>query len=160
MKTNKKKILEILENVLIFVAVVLIVGNKISEYKSKKEVKFDENAKYYFDIFIDRYEQDEYEIYSFDAYYLEDVKEWYFHVRYTYYSSEGNEWCKIDEVAHFTPGINIECKAVIVDEYEEVNNELTNVQGFQRAKKAGKHKSYTDEDIEKLLKDAYNKRGR
>ena len=47
-----------------------------------------------------------------------------------------------------------------MDEFEEVNNELLNVQGFSHAKKAGKKKSYTAEEIEKLLKDAYNRKGK
>lgn len=121
--------------------------------RDKKKVTFEDNGKLYFKLFANTFDEDEYEFHSLDAYYLEDTQTYYYNGKYKAYIVLEGKWCEIDEVNYGRYKVfdNMYCRSW--DElygYEDVDKE------FERAMREGIHKSYTKEEIEKLLEEAYN----
>lgn len=150
-RINKKKLFTLIA---IFM-VLLIIGGiifYILHNKNKEEVSFEENDKLYFAKFAELYEQDEYEFYSLDAYYLEDTQMYYYNAKYKAYISIEDAWYDIDQIYYGAKQkfYNMYCRSW--DQlygFEEVDKE------FERAKKEGIHNTYTKEEINKLLEEAY-----
>ena len=110
-----------------------------------QRVSFDENDKLYFKMFANTYEQDEYEFYSLDAYYLRDTETYYYNAKFKGYTESDDTWSDIDEVCYGRIGkfYNTYCRSW--DDlygFEEVDKE------FERAKAEGVHKTYTTQEIE------------
>ncbi len=140
--------------VIAFLSILLIVIGVAGYYMQKVEkISFEDNGKMYFKIFADTYNQNEYEFYSLDAYYLEDSNMYFYNGKFKGYTSFDDTWSDIDQVCYGKNKYfdNMYCRSW--DElygYEDVDKE------FERAMREGIHKSYTKEEIEKLLEEAYN----
>lgn len=149
--TRRKKIY-----VAIAFLIILLIVSGVARYLVQKKIErvsFDENAKLYFYIFADTYNQNEYEFYSLDAYYLEDSNMYFYNGKFKGYTSIDDTWSDIDQVCYGENKYfdNMYCRSW--DElygFEDVDKE------FERAMREGIHKSYTKEEIEKLLEEAYN----
>ena len=48
--------------------------------------RFEDNAKLYFKMFVDTYEEDEYEFYSLDAYYFMDIGMYFYNAKFKAYN--------------------------------------------------------------------------
>lgn len=70
----------------------------------KVRKRFEDNAKLYFKMFADTYEEDEYEFYSLDAYYFMDTGMYYVNGKYKAYSELEDEWIDIDQVVYGAKG--------------------------------------------------------
>ena len=146
---NKKKCLIIV----IFIMILIVVGIVWHIMQKEENVSFEDNGKMYFNIFADTYKQNEYEFYSLDAYYLEDSNMYFYNGKFKGYTSFDNTWSDIDQVCYGKNKYfdNMYCRSW--DElygFEDVDKE------FERAMREGVHKSYTKEEIEKLLEEAYS----
>lgn len=144
-----------IKRIIICIVAILIVFAFVVVYKifNREEISFSENDKLFFDMFVNQFEQDEYEFYSLDAYYLEDEKEFYYNAKYKCYSSVDDTWYEIDEVTYgsLNKFYNSYCLSWDdLQDFEEVNKE------FQRARKEGIHKTYTSDEIEEFLKEAHH----
>ncbi len=116
---------------------------------SKKDV-FEENNTIFFQHLLNRLEQDEVDIYSVDAYYLDN---WYYYrVSYSYVSPLTAEWQDI-ELVYFG---NFQ-----VDRY--FNPNWTNWAGLEQyrdsyyaAVEKGEHKSFSQEEIKQYVESFYS----
>lgn len=148
--TNKKKLYI---GIALFM-VILIIGGSVFLFLHK-QVSFEENDKLYFKMFANTYEQDEYEFYSLDAYYLEDTQMYYYNAKFKGYSSIDDTWYDVDEVAYGRIQKFFNSYCLSWDElygFEEENKE------FERAQKEGIHKTYTKDEIKEFLDKAYKEK--
>ena len=147
--TKKRKICIIS----VLVVIVLSIGGVIWYFMQDKEnVSFDSNDKLFFSIFADMYEPGEYEFYSLDAYYLKDTQMYYYNAKFKGYTAIDDTWSDIEQVCYgrIDKFNNMYCRSW--DElygFEETDKE------FERAQIEGVHKTYTKQEIEDFLKEAY-----
>lgn len=136
-------------------AILVIIGALCIYYFVKDDkISFEANESEFFKQFADLYKTDEeYEFYSLDAYYLEDIDEVYFNAKYKAYSPAEDKWYDIDEVMYGSLGHFENSYCLSWDQlygFDSVDKD------FKRAQKEGIHKSYSKEEIERLLEEAYN----
>ena len=148
-KTGNKKLIVIIGIIAVLVCIV-VVG--IGFNHVFKEVSFSENEELYFKMFVDTFDEGGYEFYSLDAYYLMDTGMIYYNGKYKAYIEIEDKWYDVDEVVYGNKGI-------IYSKYCRSWDQLYGFEGidedFERAKEEGMHKEYTKEEIEELLKEAY-----
>ena len=146
----------IIENAVMLVAIFLMNVVVLSGclFIRNKEVTFENEEKEFFKQFVDTYEsEEEYEFYSLDAYYLEDIDKVFFNAKYKGYSPADDTWYEIDEVMYGSIGHLENSYCLSWDDlygFESVNED------FQRAKVEGTHKAYSENEIKELFEEAYN----
>lgn len=143
--------------VIIIIASILIIAIivGVSFLWLKGKVSFDANDKEFFRQIALVYEEDEYQLHSLDAYYLSDTKTFFYNAKYTSYSPIDEKWYDVDEVKYGTIGKfhNFYCLSWdSLHGFEGVNEE------FKQAVKEGVHKTYTQEELQKLLDTAYKEK--
>lgn len=126
--------------------------------KSMGKVSFETNDKEFFRQFVSLYENDdEYEFYSLDAYYLEDTRTFFYNAKYKSYSPIDDTWYEVDEVRYGSMGHFENSYCLSWDElygFDEVDKE------FKQAQKEGIHKTYTQDEINTLFEVAYQEQGK
>ncbi len=93
------------------------------------------------------------EVLTLDAYYLETEDKVFYNIKYRMYFEADRTWYEVDQVKYGVNGEWINAYCLSWDQlygYEDVNAV------FERAKKEGVHKTYTKEEIEKRLAEAYD----
>lgn len=138
----------------IVVAIIIIGVISLLIYR-KYKVSFELNDKAYFNMFTNSFEQGECEFKSLDAYYLRDTRTYYYNAKYTFYEEIEGKWCDVDEVAYGSIGHfeNMYCLSWdTLHGFDEVDKE------FKRAVKEGVHKTYTEEEIQEMLEEAYQEK--
>ena len=150
-------------NILISLIIILIVACIFVFFlfhEREKKYSFDEIEKDWFTRFNFTYpNSDEYEINSLDVYCIEDdnlpqVVNYYVHAKFKAYNNfpefDMVGWDEIDEVSYGRNG-HIEVSYCLswdnINGFESINED------FNKAIKEGYHKSYTQEEIEKLIEE-------
>ncbi len=144
----KKKI------IIVSVLVVLALAELVFVLMRSRANIFDVNDERFFYFFENSNEPGEYEVYSLDAYYLEEEKEYFYNVKYSLYIPSLDEWSDIDEVLFGNYGMfhNFYCL-----NWDDLDGFVEAKARFNRAKKEGIHKTYTMEGIEAGLAAARDK---
>lgn len=155
-KTNKKRNRIILITILVL---CLVVVGVIAVYFLTKddEVSFEANDKRFFRNMADLCEPSDIQIKSVDAYFLKDKDHplgglYYYNFKYNLLVMD--EWCEIDEVI-YGPYANINGTFCFNWDDSELEHCQDEIKEFEKAKKEGIHNTYTDEEIEKLMKEAF-----
>ena len=128
-----------------------VIGGIIINYIYGKAA-FSKNEKLFFQMFANTYDEGEYEFYSLDAYYLMDTGYVFYNAKYKAYIELEDKWVDVDEVVYGRKGKfdNKYCRSWDdLNGFEDIDKE------FERTVKEGRHKEYTQEEIEKLLNEAY-----
>ena len=149
-KKTGKKALIVIVGIIAFLVCINVCGMVIMHIY--KEKAFDANEELYFKMFANTYDEGEYEFYSLDAYYLIDTGLVFYNGKFKAYIELEDKWVDVDQVVYGTRGNveNMYCRSwEDLYEFEEIDKE------FQRTIEDGMHKEYTKEEIEELLKEAY-----
>ena len=146
--TSKKKLIII--GIIAVLACNIIGGIIINFFMGKSA--FSKNEKLYFEMFANTYDEGEYEFYSLDAYYLLDTGLIFYNAKYKAYIELEDKWVDVDEVVYGR-------KDKFENKYCRSWDDLNGFEGidkeFERTVKEGRHKEYTQEEIEELLEEAY-----
>ena len=148
-KMERKKYLIIAVVVTIATAIAVIATLKL--FKSD-EIKYEESDKAFARTFTGICEPGKYEIKSLDVYYSEDTGTYYYNIKYKLYVDLNKKWEDIDEVMYGPYGKIHNMYCLSWDDlsgFEDINEE------YKETKKNGVHKTYTVDDVEKLIDEAF-----
>lgn len=141
----------------LIIVLCLVVVGAIAVYSLTKddEVSFEANDDRFFRSVLALLEPSDIEIKSVDAYFLKDKDDpsgglYYYNFKYNLLVID--EWCEIDEVI-YGPYANVQGTFCLNwDNLEDFEGEINQ---FEKAKNEGIHNTYTDEEIEKLMEEAF-----
>ena len=120
-----------------------------------EEVSFEANDKRFFRSVLALLEPSDIEIKSVDAYFLKDKDHplggtYYYNFKYNLLVID--EWCEIDKVIHGHYG---DVSGTFCFNWDNLEGFEDEIKEFEKAKKEGIHNTYTDEEIEKLMEEAF-----
>ena len=133
----------------------LAVASAIAAYfLTKEEVSFEANDDRFFRSVLALLESSDIEIKSVDAYFLKEKDN---PLGGTYYNFKYNllvidEWCEIDEVIY---GPYASVRGTFCFNWDDLEGLEDEIKEFENAKKEGIHNTYTDEEIENLMEEAF-----